>query len=229
MENKNQKRNEMRRLVESMAREFENKHENFKVSGGMVVDLKNGTVDSFGEKVPKDIFNEILKKTGVKMNQREEAKDQTQSSVKETKEPNQEAREFAKFVVNKLRDSFGKAAQDTKKSDHTNEEHDANTCPNCSQYMNFEEQYKGVPGRFDYAEVELGDKVFGLKYFMSDEGEEIVVMRDITEYEDEDDSIDLSKLSLEELQNGLNLAVQAREFDKAQEILNAISNIKSRA
>lgn len=94
-------------------------------------------------------------------------------------------------------------------------------CPNCFSFETFEQQLAPKGGQFDYTQITMLGKKFDVKFHRDAEGKEHMMI------EQSEFTPDPS-LTLEGLQNALNQAVAAKEFDKAQAYLDAINIHKSK-
>lgn len=89
-------------------------------------------------------------------------------------------------------------------------------CSDCFTFETFEKVLG--PGTYDYQPLTIGGKNFDVKFYSGANGEHI--MMNPKEF-----SIDPS-WTAESIQNELNIAVAAKDFDKAQTLLNALNNLK---
>lgn len=97
-------------------------------------------------------------------------------------------------------------------------------CPVCFNFDTFEEVLKDLGGSFDYTSVNLGGKVFDLKYWISPTGKEKLIVS----LHKEESKETYEGSSLEELQTYLNEAVGAKDFTEAQVILDIINKTKNK-
>lgn len=96
-------------------------------------------------------------------------------------------------------------------------------CPECFNFDTFEQVLSNIPGTFDKVEITLGGKPFTIKYHRTDaNGLENIMISEKKE------KVDLSALNIDQLQQGLNIAVQNKDFDTAQLYLNAINETKNK-
>lgn len=90
-------------------------------------------------------------------------------------------------------------------------------CPACFNFETFE-QVLGETGEYDYKTIQLGKKQFQIKYYIGKYGERIMIQEavwEIPKYWDE------SRIQAE-----LSVAVQAKDFKRAQKLLEALQNLK---
>lgn len=92
-------------------------------------------------------------------------------------------------------------------------------CPDCFTFENFEKiiNLENKGGSFDYKTVELGGKLFDIKYHKGPTDERMMISPQ------KETAPDLSSFSREMLQENLNIAVQNKDFSMAQEFLNALT------
>lgn len=98
-------------------------------------------------------------------------------------------------------------------------------CSDCFNFETFEKVLKEEGSIFDYTTFVANGKLFYVKYHLSPNGQEKVMVT--SEYEQKKQQ-GQKALTLEELQKDLNAAVQDRDFEKAQYYLTAISELKTR-
>lgn len=98
-------------------------------------------------------------------------------------------------------------------------------CPVCFNFDTFEEVLKDLGGKFDYNQVELGGKLFNLKYWISPTGKEKLLVSPVKK---EEVKKTYEGCTLEELQTYLNEAVSAKDFTEAQIILDIINKTKNK-
>lgn len=92
-------------------------------------------------------------------------------------------------------------------------------CPNCFNFQNFEERLRPLGGNFDYPSVNFLGKTYDFKYFKANDGREFM-MSQARRFE-------VNPLwTKETIQEQLNIAVQNKEFDKAQILLTALNQSK---
>lgn len=207
---KNQRRLALKQMVEQLARGLEKS--GVEVTSGAIIDTKNGTIEGFGEKPPKEVLEKIMSTFAQKNEKREDKRLPNEEEISK----------LAKFIVNKVTQMAGISSSNTEEDKEDGEQC---LCPNCDRYENFENIYKDVPGKFDFKNIELAGKPFAIKYFISNDGEtEDMIVRDLTKGNREE----LKALTLEELQKALNIAIQNKDFRQAQEFLDAIQQIKTK-
>lgn len=98
-------------------------------------------------------------------------------------------------------------------------------CPMCFNFDTFEEVLKDLGGNFDYATVQLGGKLFDLKYWISPTGKEKII---VSPQKKQEVGPSYDNLPLEKLQEALNIAVNSKDFSEAQVILDAINKTKNK-
>lgn len=98
-------------------------------------------------------------------------------------------------------------------------------CPVCFNFDTFEEVLKDLGGQFDYTSVELGGKLFNLKYWVSPTGKEKLV---VSPQKKEEVRPNYEGYTLEDLQEFLNEAVSSKNFTEAQVILDTINKTKNK-
>lgn len=97
-------------------------------------------------------------------------------------------------------------------------------CPNCFNFDSFEERL-GEPGSiFDYTTFTLNNIEFEVKYHLSPSGEENVMA---AKKDRDNGKVDYSTMSVEQLEVELSKAVQNKEFQKSQLLLNAIQQLRN--
>lgn len=90
-------------------------------------------------------------------------------------------------------------------------------CPDCFTFDTFEEMLAHEGAIFDYNQVKLDGKVFNVKYYKGKFGQHIMLTEDQP----------VKSTSVSELQMQLNEAVAAKDFGRAQVILNELNTKKS--
>lgn len=103
--------------------------------------------------------------------------------------------------------------QETKEKDETC------FCPECFNFNTFEEILGSKEGNFDYSSVTLGGREFNIKYWTNGNKEYIMINPKKLEVNE--------KLTLDQLQEALNSAVQMRDFKASQAIVNRINELKN--
>jgi len=228
----NSNKEELKKLVENIVKQLAQKGVN--VGGGAILKLKdNGQIESmdgFGSFDPRKIFSETPKQQIPNSMLPPGFIDKVKNMSKEEFEAERsKLKSSLEELVGKLAKKLEESRKPTPVNETSNEEvqeevsEDENcTCPSCLNYDNFEEKLGKKEGKFDYADVTLGGKLFKIKYHLANSGEENISMRDVSE------EINTEKFSLEELQLLLQESVQDRKFDKAQMLLNAIQERKNK-
>jgi hypothetical protein len=90
-------------------------------------------------------------------------------------------------------------------------------CPNCFNFETFEQVLTKRGGKFDYVTVQLGGKNFNIKYWTDGNDENIMISPEEQK----------PTGTLEELQVQLNQAVQEKDYNKAQVLINMINELKN--
>ncbi len=191
-----------KRFIENLSETLKDK--GGKMTGAAILDTRTGNVEGFGSLNPKTLFG---------MNT-----------------PSPESKAVANDILQRLK-SAGfpisnqedeETPENTDQENIFGEEDEVCTCPGCLNFENFEEVLTKKNGHFDYAEVDLGGQKFRIKYFIGIDGKEHLVMQKV------DKKSNLNNLSQEQLQQLLSLAVQNKDFERAQILLNTITQLKAK-
>ena len=94
-------------------------------------------------------------------------------------------------------------------------------CPNCFRFDNFEKVLTPLGGEFDYVSFSLLGKIFDLKFHRDAKGRENMMIEENTEAKI------APELTVEEIQNSMNEAIQRKDFDVAQRLLDELNNRKN--
>jgi hypothetical protein len=140
-------------------------------------------------------------------------------------QPNTDEPPINPFADKALKEIFEKINEKVKSAsmpENTEERSEDNIpcfCPNCLKFENFEEVL-GKNMNYSYSEFQVGGKTFKVKYAVDPKnGEEELVIQ-----EQEPSTENMSR---ESLQEQLNLAVQNKQFNKAQLFLTALNKLKN--
>lgn len=128
-----------------------------------------------------------------------------------------------KNLMEKLNGTKPQQATQTATSQAAKQEVDEECfCDACFNFETFEEKLRQFGGKFDYASVILNGKQFDIKYHVCERGESVMIS------EEPPKQVNPS-WTAEQIQGELNIAVQNKQFDKAQILLNALTNLKNKS